>query len=85
MAVADFGGKVHGVPIEVLSGDLFGKTDAGVGIARRWFDQGVDAIFSLGNSAGAIAVQGLAEERNRITIATSASSDALTNAACKPV
>ena len=85
MAVADFGGKVHGVPIEVLSGDLFGKTDAGVGIARRWFDQGVDAIFSLGNSAGAIAVQGLAEERNRITIATSAGSDALTNAACKPV
>lgn len=85
MAVADFGGKVRGVPIEVLGGDLLGKTDVGVGIARRWFDEGVDAIFSLGNSAVAIAVQGLAQEKNRITIATSAGSDTLTNKACTPV
>jgi branched-chain amino acid transport system substrate-binding protein len=69
----------------VLSGDLLGKTDVGVGIARQWFDQGVDAIFSLGNSSVAMAVQALAQERNRITIATSAGSDALTNKACTPV
>ena len=85
LAVADFGGKVRGAPIEVLSGDLLGKTDVGVGIARRWFDEGVDAIFSLGNSSVAIAVQGLAAEKNRITIATSAGSNALTNKACSPV
>jgi branched-chain amino acid transport system substrate-binding protein len=85
MAVADFGGKVHGAPIEVVGGDLLGKTDVGVGIARQWFDQGVDAIFSLGNSSVAIAVQGMAQEKNRITIATSAGSDALTNKACSPV
>jgi branched-chain amino acid transport system substrate-binding protein len=85
MAVADFGGKVRDAPIEVISGDLLGKTDVGVGIARRWFDQGVDAIFSLGNSSVAIAVQALAQEKNRITIATSAGSDALTNKACTPV
>ena len=85
MAVADFGGSVRGVPIEVIGGDLLGKTDVGVGIARRWFDEGVDAIFSIGNSSVAFAVQGLAEERNRITIATSAGSDALTNKYCTPV
>ena len=90
MAVADFGGpssngKVLGALIEVLGGDLLGKTDVGVGIARRWFDQGVDAIFSLGNSSVAIAVQGLAQEKNRITVATSAGSDVLTNKACTPV
>ena len=85
MAVADFGGKVQGAPIEIVGGDLLGKTDVGVGIARRWFDEGVDAIFSLGNSSVAIAVQGLAAEKNRITIATSAGSDALTNKACTPV
>ena len=85
LAVEDFGGKVHGVPIEIVSGDLLGKTDVGVGIARQWFDQGVDAIFSLGNSAVALAVQGMAQERNRITIATSAGSDELTNKACTPV
>lgn len=85
MAVADFGGKVHGAPIEVIAGDLLGAPDVGVGIARRWFDDNVDAIFSLGNSAVALAVQGMAKERNRITIATSAGSDALTNKACTPV
>lgn len=85
MAVEDFGGKVRGMPIEIVSGDLLGKTDVGVGIARQWFDQGVDAIFSLGNSAVAIAVQGMAKEKNRITIATSAGADALTNKACTPV
>lgn len=85
MAVADFGGKVHGAPIEILAGNLLGATDIGVGLSRQWFDQGVDAIFSLGNSAVAIAVQAMAAERNRITIATSAGSDALTNKACTPV
>lgn len=85
MAVADFGGKLRGAPIEVLAGDLLGAPDVGVGIARRWFDDGVDAIFSLGNSAVALAVQGMAKEKNRITVATSAGSDALTNKACTPV
>ncbi len=85
MAVADFGGTVLGAPIEVLSGNLLGGTEVGVGIARRWYDDGVDAIFSLGNSAVAIAVQGMAQQRNRITIATSAGSDVLTNKACTPV
>ena len=85
MAVADFGGKVRGAPIEVLVGNLLGKTDVGVSIARRWFDDGVDAIFSLGNSSVAIAVQGLAQEKNRITVATSAGSDVLTNKACTAV
>ncbi len=85
MAVEDFGGTVRGAPIQVIAGDLLGKTDIGVGIARGWFDEGVDAILSLGNSAVAVAVQGLAQEKNRITIATSAGSDALTNAACTPV
>ncbi len=85
MAVEDFGGKVLGAPIEIIPGNLLGGTDIGVGIARKWFDNGVDAIFSLGNSAVAIAVQGMAEKMNRITIATSAGADVLTNKACTPV
>lgn len=85
MAVEDFGGNVRGAPIEILSGNLLGGPDIGMGIARRWFDQGVDAIFSLGNSAVAIAVPGMAAERNRITLATSAGTDVLTNKACTAV
>ena len=85
LAIEDFGPTVRGAPIEIIGGNLLGSPDVGTGIARRWFDEGVDAIFSLGNSAVAIAVQGMAAERNRITIATSAGSDVLTNKACTPV
>ena len=59
MAVADFGGKAGGAPIGIVSGDLLGKT--GAGIARQWFDQGVDTIFSPGNSSVAIDAAGTDE------------------------
>jgi branched-chain amino acid transport system substrate-binding protein len=38
MAVEDFGGKVLGAPIEVISGDHQNKPDVGAGIARQWID-----------------------------------------------
>src|SRR5580692_11994609 len=46
MAVADYGGKVKGKPIEVVSGDHQNKADIGLAIARNWYDnEKVDAIF----------------------------------------
>lgn len=58
MAAEDFGGKVLGAPIEVIQADLQNKADVGLSIARHWFDeQEVDAVFGLGNSAVALAVQ----------------------------
>jgi branched-chain amino acid transport system substrate-binding protein len=36
MAVDDFGGKVLGKPITVISGDHQDKADIGAAIARRW-------------------------------------------------
>src|SRR5215469_6521077 len=42
MAVDDFGGKVLGRPIQVISADHQGKADVGASKAREWFDtQGV--------------------------------------------
>src|ERR1700733_13990838 len=85
MAISDFGGTVLGKPIELVSGDLQNKADVGVGIARKWFDiEHVDAIFGLGNSAVALAVQKLAIEKNRITIATVAATSELTGKSCSP-
>jgi branched-chain amino acid transport system substrate-binding protein len=85
MAIQDFGGTVLGKPIEMVSGDLQNKTDVGVEIARKWFDvEHVDAIFGLGNSAVALAVQKLALEKNRITVATVAATSELTGKACSP-
>ena len=39
MAVEDFGGKVNGVPIEVVVADMVNKPDVASSIARKWLDQ----------------------------------------------
>jgi branched-chain amino acid transport system substrate-binding protein len=86
LAVEDFGGKVNGKPIEVVSADLQNKADVGLSIARRWYDvENVDVIMGLGNSAVALAVQGITQEKNRIAITTSAGSTALTGKSCSPL
>ena len=86
MAVEDFGGRVLGVPIELVYGDLQNKPDVGMGIARRWYDQErVDSIFGLGNSAVALAVQGLTREKSRINISVGAGTTDLTGKACSPL
>src|ERR1051325_3558280 len=51
LAAEDFGGKLNGRPIEVVSGDHQNKVDIGATIARRWFDiDGVDVILDVPNS-----------------------------------
>ena len=83
LAVEDFGGHVLGRPIEVLSGDMQNSVDAGMTLARHWYDvDGVQAIFGLGNSAVALAVQQLGATKNRISIGTSSGSTDLTGKQC---
>jgi len=85
MAAEDFGGKVLGRPIVVLSGDHQNKADVGTLIARRWFDnEGVDAIFGMGHSAVALGIQQMAKEKNRINIVTSGGTSLLTGLNCSP-
>src|SRR5260221_8016465 len=51
LAVDDAGGKVRGQPVVLLGPDHQNKTDVGVSLARDLYDQqGVDAIFDIGNS-----------------------------------
>jgi len=85
MAVADFGGKVLGRPIEVLDADHQNKADVGSGIARRWFDvDKVGLVTGLGNSAVAIAVRELAKERGQIDVVASGGLSDLTGKFCSP-
>jgi branched-chain amino acid transport system substrate-binding protein len=85
MAIADFGGKVLDRPIEILIGDHQNKADVGMAVARRWYDnENVDAIMDVNNSAIALAVSNLTRERNKILLATAASSVDLTGKACTP-
>jgi len=85
MAVDDFGGEVLGRKIEVLSADHQNKTDVGTAIARKWFDlDHVEMIAGLTNSAVALAVQGMAQEKGKVTIASGPFSTQLTGKSCSP-
>ncbi len=85
MAIEDFGGKVGGVPIELVSADHQNKPDIASAIARQWYDRdGVDAIMELTTSSVALAVQGLSKEKKKITITTGAATSDLTGKACTP-
>jgi branched-chain amino acid transport system substrate-binding protein len=56
-----------------------------VQIARKWFDSdGVLAIVDMTNSGAAIAVQGLAKEKRRITMASGPGTQRLTQEDCSP-
>src|SRR6266498_5722430 len=69
MAVEDYGGKAAGKPVEVISADHQNKPDVGVGIARRWYEnENVDAIFDLPNSAIALAVASMSEQKNKVFV-----------------
>ncbi|MCC7042731.1 MAG: ABC transporter substrate-binding protein [Acidobacteria bacterium] len=83
LAVEEFGGSVLGRKIEVVHADHQNKADIGANVARKWIDtENVGVILDLGNSAVAIAVQNIAKDKNRISIATGAASSELTNKHC---
>ena len=82
IAVEEFGGKVHGVPVEVLAADTQNKPDIGVEIVRRWLDQGVSAFVDGGGSATTLASQAVVREKDRPFFFTSQGSMAFTNEAC---
>jgi len=85
MAVADFGGKVLGKPIEVVSADHQNKADIASNTARKWFDEGgVDAVVDLVNSGTALAVMPLATEKRRVTMLSGPGTTAITGEKCTP-
>lgn len=84
MAVEDFGGRMFGKPIEVVSADHQNKADVGAAKAREWYDSGVDMINDLANSGVALAVAGVAKEKKRHAIVNNASNVGVTNAQCSP-
>jgi branched-chain amino acid transport system substrate-binding protein len=85
MAVQDFGGKVNGKSIEVVSADYQNKVDIAVSKAREWIDRDhVDMIIESTDSAAAIAMQKLGAEKKRVMIFAGSATTALTNKECSP-
>lgn len=84
-AVADFGGKVLGRPIEVLTADHQNKADVASSKAREWIDKDNLAMLVGGTSSGtAIAMSKVAAEKKRPFMVIGAGSARLTNEDCTP-
>ena len=85
MAIADFGGKLLGQPIELIFADHQNKADIASGIARRWIDtENVDVILDIGNSAVALALSDIVRDKNKVMIVSSAGASTITNEKCSP-
>ena len=83
LAVEDFGGKVLGRPIVVVSADHQVKPDIASAIARRWYDQeGVHVIVDAVSSGTSLAVAAIAKDRKRIFLASNAASSAFNMDQC---
>ena len=85
MAIADFGGKVLGRDVELLTADHQNKADIAASKVRQWIDEnGVSAIIGGTSSGTAIASAKIAQEKKRPYINIGAGSSRLTNEDCSP-
>lgn len=85
MAVEEFGGKVLGKPVEVLSADHQNKPDIAAAIARKWFDEDkLDAVLDVASSSPALAVLEIAKQKEKIITLSSPGSLRITNEMCGP-
>ncbi len=84
-AAQDFGGKVLGRPIEVLTADHQNKADVASSKAREWIDKDGLSMLIGGTSSGtALAMSKVASEKKRPFIVIGAGSARLTNEDCSP-
>ena len=84
-AVQDFGGKVLGRPIEVLSADHQNKADVASSKAREWIDKdGLQMLIGGTNSGTALAMSKVTTEKKKPFIAIGPGSARLTNEDCSP-
>lgn len=85
MAVDDFGGKMLGKPIEVISADTQLKPDIGSTIARQWIEnEQVDVINGAVASSVTGAVTKVMSNAGKITLIAAPASHAFTTSACSP-
>jgi len=83
MAIEEFGGKVLGKKIELVTADHQNKADIAANKAREWFDADqVDVIADLPTSSCALAVMEVAKQKDRVTLISTGASTKITNDNC---
>src|ERR1019366_6997472 len=82
-ALLEYGVSGKGMKVEVLVADHLNKPDVGPTGARQSFDRdGDDVIVEVANSGVALAVAGVAKEKNKVYLNTGAATSDLTGSAC---
>jgi branched-chain amino acid transport system substrate-binding protein len=81
-ALEDYGATAKGYNVKVIKGDHQNKPDVGAGLARQWFDSGVDLLIDVPNSAVGLAIAGVAAAKNKAYINSNAATSALTGPKC---
>jgi branched-chain amino acid transport system substrate-binding protein len=85
LAAEDYGGKVLGLPIEIVSSDHQNKPDIASNLARQAYDTGgVDAIADAGSSAAALAMQNVSREKKKIILMSGPATAEITGKSCSP-
>ncbi|MBJ6124357.1 ABC transporter substrate-binding protein [Microvirga splendida] len=85
MAAEDFKAAEKGIKVDIVAADHQNKPDIGASIARQWYDQeGVDVILDVPTSSVALAVSGIAREKNKILINSGGGTSDLTGSQCSP-
>ncbi len=86
MAIEDFGGKVNGKAIELVSADDQNKPDVGLAAARKWIDSDkVDTIVGGSASSIALGVQTLMKEKQKPYLISGSISSEFTGKFCSPM
>jgi branched-chain amino acid transport system substrate-binding protein len=85
LAAEDYGGKVLGLPIEIVSSDHQNKPDVASNLARQAYDTGgVDAIADAGSSAAALAMENVSREKKKIILMSGPATAEITGKSCSP-
>ncbi|MDX1552084.1 MAG: ABC transporter substrate-binding protein [Marinobacter sp.] len=85
MAIDDFGGKVNGAKIEVLTADDRNNPDQSSSTVRRWLeDDKVDLVAGLVASSVTIAVTKLLDGSDTLGIVSGSAASSITNEHCTP-
>jgi len=85
MAVADFGGKVNGSKIEIVTADDRNSPDVASSTVRRWVENdNVDMVAGLVASSVTIATTKVLEENNKLGLVNGSAASSITNEHCTP-
>jgi branched-chain amino acid transport system substrate-binding protein len=82
-AIAEFTAANPSIKVDLLVADHQNKPDVGLAVARQWFDRDdVDVVQGVSNSALAIALKAVTEQKDKLHLNTGAATSALTGEFC---